>query len=697
MFRLAVSSGVHGRLSQTLNLSPTHRGLKFLRSALRSLSPDGLPERSLKPLKMSTTIPIRSKSGFPNSYPSLNPIDTYREHISTTLGPIVGQEPSDIYPKLQWTLELKKGDLTLAAPALQIKGTSPQELASKIGEQFHETDLVEKPVVEGIHIQFFFKPLPLANSVLSAILNRTVGYGMNHNFGLQDPEDRASSKKHIVVEFSSPNIAKPFHAGHLRSTIIGGFIAKLYEANGLKVTKINYLGDWGKQFGLLAGGFQRFGSEAELNSGDAVGHLFDVYVKINQKKDAEDADVIVLKEKLASVAAAGGDTAYLAEMITEKIAASEDQKAREYFRLMEDGDPVALALWTQFRNLSIVKLMSSYARLNIEFDDYAGESKVPPHSIKTALEKLRSKGYAEESDGALIVDFSKWISDKKQAKKLPTVIVEKRDGTSTYISRDVAELRNRHAKYKFDKMIYVVAGAQETHFNQIFKLTEFCGDKSISDKATHITFGLVKGMSTRKGQVKFLDDILAEVGDKMHEVMKKNETKYNQVENAKETADILGITAVMVQDMKGKRVNGYTFDINAMTSFEGDTGPYLQYAHARLSSIYRKASLTLSEEELDNLAAANTSLLVEPHAVELVRLLSQWPDVVQNTLKTLEPSTILTYLFKMTHALSSSYDVLKVVGSEPELLKARLALYEAARQTLNNGMTLLGLSPVERM
>jgi len=256
-------------------------------------------------------------------------------------------------------------------------------------------------------------------------------------------------------------------------------------------------------------------------------------------------------------------------------------------------------------------------------------------------------------------------------------------------------------------MIYVVATQQELHLAQLFKTTELMGRKDVADKCTHINFGMVRGMSTRRGTVKFLDDILKDVAEKMHEVMRVNQKKYEQVENPLQTADTLGITSVMVQDMSGKRVNGYDFNLDDMTSFEGDTGPYLQYAHARLCSITRKSEL--SRADLDT---ADFSILTRPDpnldseekkekairlAVDLVRVLSQWPDVVQNTLKTLEPTTVLTYLFKMTHALSSSYDVLQVIGSEHEVKKARMALYESARQVLFNGMRLLGLNPVERM
>jgi arginyl-tRNA synthetase len=238
----------------------------------------------------------------------------------------------------------------------------------------------------------------------------------------------------------------------------------------------------------------------------------------------------------------------------------------------------------------------------------------------------------------------------------------------------------------------VVASQQDLHLKQLFKIIELMGYKDIADKCVHVTFGMVHGMSTRKGTVKFLDDILRDVADKMHEVMRKNDDKYSQVEDPEAVADTLAISSVMVQDMTGKRINGYTFNMDAMTSFEGDTGPYLQYAHARLCSIKRKAGL--SEEDLES---ADLSLLTEEHAQKLVRVLARWPDVMQNLFKTLEPTTVLGYLFMMSHIVSSSYDHLRIVGQEKELMKARMALYDAARIVLANGMRLLGLTPLERM
>jgi len=368
-----------------------------------------------------------------------------------------------------------------------------------------------------------------------------------------------------------------------------------------------------------------------------------------------------------------------------------DEQARRYFKAMTENDEKALALWKRFRDLSIKRYMQTYARLNIHFDDYSGESQVSQERMDAAAKRLEETGVSEVSEGAVIVDFSKLVPGKP-GKSLERPIIKKKDGTALYLTRDISEMVRRDEIYKFDHMIYVVASQQDLHLKQLFKIIELMGYKELAAKVQHINFGMVLGMSTRKGTVKFLDDILRDVADKMHEVMQKNQAKYEQVEKPLETADILGISSVMVQDLSGKRINNYTFDINVMTSFEGDTGPYLQYAHARLCSITRKAALSAEE-----IASADLSLLTEPHALNLIRVISQYPDVVQNTLKTLEPTTILTYLFKMTHTLSSSYDHLRIMGSEKELMKARMALYDSARIVLNNGMRILGLTPVERM
>ncbi|RVX70458.1 hypothetical protein B0A52_05957 [Exophiala mesophila] len=618
-----------------------------------------------------------------------NPVDFYREYIAERLSPIVDRKPNELIPLLQWTATLDKGDLTLPVPALRIKGKNPQELAAEIVDKFPTSD--DTPVTlsqAGPFVQIFFKPQHVITTVIPEILKSTKAYGTNPVSGQKDPSAPLSkdNRKKVIVEFSSPNIAKEFHAGHLRSTIIGGFLAKLYTIMGWDVIKMNYLGDWGKQYGLLANGFKQFGSQEELDK-NSIAHLFYVYVEINKIKSEQDAPINELKKEIKEKKAKGEDVSALEAQLEPLVEVSEDEKARKYFKSMEDGDPEALALWQKFRDLSIQKYQKTYARLNIEFDVYSGESQVKAETIKSVLDNLMAKKIAEESDGAILIDFA-----KHGAKKLNKAIIVRKDGTPLYLTRDLAAILERHEKYNFDKMVYVIADQQNEHVAQLFKTTDLSGHKEVSDKCEHVSFGMVKGMSTRKGTVKFLDDVIQSVKDVMLDVMRKNEKKYEQLDDPEAVADILAITAIMVQDLSGKVRNGYEFNINQMTAFEGDTGPYLQYAHARLCSIERKANADIS-----TLITADLSLLQESHAINLARSLAQYPDVVLNTLKTREPATMLTYLFKMAHALSSSYDHLQVVGSEPELQKARLALYEAARQVLWNGMTILGLTPVERM
>lgn len=614
---------------------------------------------------------------YPQAHPEINPLDFYRAHLSNVLAGISGVDSQIIFPVINWTTGLDKGDFVVAVPALRIKGQKPDALATKWAEEFPTEDpLFDKPTTSGPFMSFFLKGGPLSNSLIPMIRNLGEEYGRNRFNGLKDPKDPKQGKKRIVVEFSSPNVAKPFHAGHLRSTIIGSFLANLYEGSGWDVVRINYLGDWGKQYGLLALAYEKYGNEEALQK-DPIDHLFKLYVQINSEMTAE-------KESIEAQKKEGKDVA-------ELEANSLDEQARRYFKRMTDRDEDVLKQWKIFRDLSIKRYKETYSRLNIAFDKYSGESQVSEDAMAKIAVEMEEKNISRVDNGATLVDFTKLLPGK-EGKRLGVTVIRKRDGTALYLTRDICELLARYEEYKFDHMIYVVASAQDLHLKQLFEIIGQLGYKDIASRCQHINFGLVLGMSTRKGTVKFLDDILRDCADHMHETMKKNQDKYAQVENPVATADILGISSVMVQDMSGKRINNYTFNMEAMTSFEGDTGPYLQYAHSRLCSIKRRANLT--EEDL---LSADLSLLTEQHATNVVRMLSQWPDTVQNTLKTLEPTTVLTYLFKMSHAVSSSYDHLQVVGSERELMKARMALYDAARIVLSNGMKLLGLTPLERM
>jgi len=592
---------------------------------------------------------INAPATLEGSYPDVNVVDLMRNYIAEELHKISGVDTSLIFPALEWTNTMERGDLLIPVPRLRIKGANPKDLAAEWAEKFPCGEFLSKVEANGPFLQFFFSPEFLFKIVVPDILTRKEEYG----------SCKLVENKKIIVEFSSPNIAKPFHAGHLRSTIIGGFISNLYEKLGWDVIRMNYLGDWGKQFGLLAVGFDRYGDENKLAK-DPIHHLFEVYVRIN-KDIEEEGDSLPLEE-------------------------STNGKAREYFKKMEDGDEEALKIWKRFRELSIEKYIATYARLNIKYDVYSGESQVSRDSMKKALEIFNEKGLTHEDKGAVLIDLTKFN------KKLGKTIVQKSDGTTLYLTRDVGAAMDRYEKYHFDKMIYVIATQQDLHTAQFFEILKQMGF-DWAKTLQHINFGMVQGMSTRKGTVVFLDNILEETKEKMHEVMKKNEVKYSQIENPDEVADLVGISAVMIQDMQSKRINNYEFKWERMLSFEGDTGPYLQYAHSRLRSVERNASQITSEKCL----SADFSLLTEPAAVLLIRILAQYPDVLRNAIKTHEPTTVVTYLFKLTHQVSSCYDVLWVAGQTEVLASARLALYAAARDVLNNGMRLLGLTPVDRM
>ncbi|CCE78307.1 Piso0_000927 [Millerozyma farinosa CBS 7064] len=589
---------------------------------------------------------LNTEAAVPQSFPNHNLSDALRNYITDELHKLSNVDKSIIFDSLDNTSTMDKGDLIIPIPRLRLKGVNPKDKAAEWASLINKGEYLSQVVAEGPFIKFFFNKKVLFKTLIPTVLAKGDNYG----------DLPLGVGKKLVIEFSSPNIAKPFHAGHLRSTIIGGFLSNLYAKGGWDVVRINYLGDWGKQFGILAVGFEKYGSEEQLEK-DPIQHLFEVYVKINNdiREEGEDAPN------------------------------GTNEKAREYFKRMENGDEKALGLWKRFRDYSIEKYIDTYARLNITYDVYSGESQVPKDKMQGATDIFAKRGLIHEDRGAKLIDLTKFN------KKLGKCLVEKSDGTSLYLTRDVGEAIRRHETYNFDKMIYVIASQQDLHVAQFFEILKQMGFEWAKN-LEHVNFGMVQGMSTRKGTVVFLDNILEETKERMHDVMRKNEDKYAQIEDPEKIADLVGISAVMIQDMQSKRINNYEFKWDRMTSFEGDTGPYLQYAHSRLSSVQRKSGLDES-----SLSDADFDLLSEPCAENLIRMIVQYPDTIKKALKNHEPSTIVTYLFNLTHIVSQCYDILWVAGQKEDVAKARLALYASARKVLHNGMVLLGLTPVDRM
>ncbi|KAF9919399.1 hypothetical protein BX616_000010 [Lobosporangium transversale] len=583
--------------------------------------------------KMSSIVEIPSIEG---SDPETDPLDAFKNVLAAQLSKLIDLDIKVLYEALEAPRASENGHIALSVPRLRLKG-NPSAIASDIVEKFQLNDYVLLAKADGPFVNFFLNHIKLAQALFKKIYNTKENWG-NNNLGQQ---------KKVIVEFSSPNIAKPFHAGHLRSTIIGSFVRNILKANGYDTISMNYLGDWGKQYGLLAVGFERYGSEEKLLE-DPIKHLFDVYVKINQ--DAKENNAV-------------------------------HDEARAYFKKMEDGDEAALKIWSRFRDLSIAKYKDIYARLNIAFDVYSGESQVTD-GMNRALKMLHEKNLLTESDGALIIDLTKY--------KLGICVVQKKDGTTLYITRDIGAAIERYEKYGFEHMYYIVASQQDLHLKQLFKILELL-EFEWANKVTHINFGMVGGMSTRKGTVVFLEDILEETRDTMHEVMKKNEHKYAQIEDPLAVADNIGISAIMTQDASARRVKNYDFDWKRMFSFEGDTGPYLQYAHARLCSIERKTEMEVNPNadlrHLDDSRAA----------ADLITMIARYPQIVRETARLFEPVNIVGYAMKLSHHVSQALESMYVMGAEKDVAEARLFMYWCARMTLGNAMRLLNLKPQERM
>jgi len=572
-------------------------------------------------------------------------IDEFKNDIAQALSEVSGVPASAIAPALENCKKRELGDFAVAAPRLsrfasdpEMKKKKPVEVAAAWAAAFKPTALTAAVTTSGPYVNFKLNVTELARRVCAAIMKDGVDYGKNKN----------GAGKNIIVEYSSPNIAKPFHAGHLRSTVLGNFLCQIHKANGYNVIGINWLGDWGVQFGKLAVGFEKWGDEEKLKS-EPLRHLYEVYVKVNKACD-EDAEL--------------------------------NKRAHEFFKRMELGDKDALAVWNRFRDLSIADLNKTFARLNIRFDVISGESQMNQEIADEAMKILREKGLLVEDAGAQIIPLKEY--------GLTNAILKKSDDTTLYLTRDLAAAIERYRQFKFDKMFYVVSAQQSLHFQQLFKTLELMG-YDWAKKCVHIPFGMVKGMSTRKGTAVFLDDILGEAQQTMLTTMTANASKLEELDaDPKAVADVIGVSAVVAQDFSARRIKDYDFEWARMTSFEGHTGPYLEYAHARLCSVERKCGFPLNP-------AADLSLVTEPEAAALLLEIARFPEVVKAALESLEPVTILTYLFDLSHAISVAHSVLWVKDRERPLAEARLLVYHAARVTLGNGLRLLGLTPLERM
>uniref|UniRef100_A0A669F5Y2 Probable arginine--tRNA ligase, mitochondrial n=1 Tax=Oreochromis niloticus TaxID=8128 RepID=A0A669F5Y2_ORENI len=454
------------------------------------------------------------------------------------------------------------------------------------------------------------------------------------HFHLTDRDD-------MFACYSSPNIAKKFHAGHLRSTIIGNFIANLKQSLGNDVIRMNYLGDWGMQFGLLGAGFGQFGSPEKLKQ-NPLQHLFEVYVRVN--KEAEN---------------------------------NEDMKqaARDFFRQLEQHESHAVSLWQQFRDITVKEYRHIYERLGVHFDVYSGES-FHQDQAQEVVQQLQSRGLLKTSEkGTGVVD----LSPNRDVTNVCTVL--RSDGTTLYITRLVSRNCDRYKMVKTDK-------SQENHFSQLFQILLAMGH-SWADGCRHVSFGLVQGMKTRTGEVVFLEDVLDEARARMLNNMSKSKTT-KELENPEDTAEKVGISALIIQDFKGPLQSDYKFDWDQMLQAQGDTGVFLQYTHARL------CSLKQTKKGVEAVAF-DPSLLSEQTCTAILQHLLRYDEVLYQSAQDLQPKHLVNFLLKLCHLIASAHRDLPVKGSPEAVAQARLRLFSGACSVLANGMRILGITPVNKM
>lgn len=526
-----------------------------------------------------------------------------------------------------------------AFPCFQLAKTfrkAPNMIAEELIVKLNK-DGFEKIINVGPYVNFFVDKSVFTKNAIKKILKEGDEYGSS-NIG---------EGKTICVEYSSPNIAKPFHVGHLFTTAIGNSLYKLFKKEGYEVQGLNHLGDWGTQFGKLISAYKRWGNEEALEE-NAINELLRIYVKFHEE--------------------------------AEKNEALEDE-ARAYFKALEDGDEEATALWKRFRDLSLKEFERIYDIFNVKFDSYAGEA-FYNDKMDAVVRELKDKGLLVESNGAQVVMLDEY--------NMPPCIVLKADGASIYATRDLAAAIYRKKTYNFYKSIYVVGLPQSLHFKQVFKVLELAGHEWAKD-CIHVGFGTVKSatgkMSTRKGEMILLDELINEAIEKSLEVINEKNPK---LENKEEVAKKIGIGSILFTYLKNSREKDIIFDWKEILSFDGETGPYVQYSYARANSILDRAGEIKGE--------ADYSKLTSKEEFELVKTLESFENQIHLATEKLEPSVITRYAIQVAKDFNKFYNSHSVLNLEDEELKiARINLVKSTCQVIKNALALLGIEVVEKM
>lgn len=560
----------------------------------------------------------------------------HKELIASELAKVIeGLDQETILNLLEQPKSSDLGDIAFPAFSLaKIERKAPQAIAADIAEKIDASHF-EKVVATGPYVNFFLDKSQISDQVIKSVIEAGADYG-------QQDEGHGGN---ITIDLSSPNIAKPFSVGHLRSTVIGDALSNIFRKMGYNTIKINHLGDWGKQFGLLMVAYKKWGSKEAVEA-NPIDELLKLYVRINAEIENDPA---------------------------------LDEEGRLWFKKLEDGDPEATELWQWFRDESLVEFNRIYKLLGVEFDSLNGEA-FYNDKMDEAVQILEDKGLLKESKGASIVELDD--------VNLPPAMIKKSDGATLYITRDIATAIYRARTYNFVKNIYAVGQEQSNHFRQLKAVLKKMGF-DWSDDMIHVDFGLVtknrQKLSTRKGNIILLEPTLQEA---ISRAKAQIEEKNPELENKEEVAHAVGVGAVKFYDLKTDRRNGYDFDLEAMVSFEGETGPYVQYAYARIQSILRKANFTPSADA--------TYSLSDSESWEIIKLLQDFSRVVKRAAENYDPSLIAKYAINLAQAFNKYYAHTRILDESPER-DSRLALSYSTAVVLKEALRLLGVDAPDKM
>lgn len=572
-------------------------------------------------------------------------IDFKKEIAEIIAKNLEGLTEDEIKSMIEIPQDQSMGDY--AFPCFRLAKTmrkAPNLIAAELAEKLQGEKLFSEVSPVNAYVNMFVSREEMMKSTVSEVLEE------KENFGRSD----IGGNKKVIVEFSSPNIAKPFHIGHIRSTVIGNSLSKIYDALGYDVFKINHLGDYGTQFGKMICAYRRWGNREDVINSPIktlLGYYTKFHVEVEEHPELED-------------------------------------EARAIFTKLEQGSKEEVELWQWFREESLKEFQRVYDMLGIEFDSYNGESFYSDKMPRFEKE-LSDKGLLQESKGAQVVDLEEY--------KLGTALIKKSDGSSLYITRDIAAAVYRKENYDFYKNIYVVATQQNLHFQQLFKILELMG-YDWANQCVHVPFGMVRleegTMSTRHGRVVFLEDVLNGAIEKTREII---EEKNPNIENLEEITSQVGIGAVVFNELSNNRIKDYTFKWDQILNFDGETGPYVQYTHARCASLLRKAGEDIVAKAQDPKNVDFALLSKSDSAYELTKLIYAFPGVVEQAGEKYEPSIITRHIIDIAQCFNKFYhDEHIIVDDEVEKI-SKIALVIATKRVIATGIGLLGMKAPERM